>query len=396
LRYGVDRAPLEKSAVTATQLLDVLVDTFVLLAKYNGKTAPVVEHISSNFQGAFASFLKHFSFHHQAEHWLESKLLEYPTIICSSFKQVRSQVVIAQQGEKAEGFIDLLALDTENKLMWVVELKSEKANGRAVSQAKNYAEWIQSNMSELLDESLGYFSGVKVPGTYHSAIAFVAPSYSSNFDSYIERELVGYCVKKVKVNSNWRESIKVESKQDFQPCTINKTQDWSKGHGFVANNNVTKRKMEAGEGEKHWIEDPLTNRIIEMAGRYNLRRRDPKKGEYINLCWCSQSGKALAQIHKCKSNYNGRALVIGNADEDCPKVLTLEKIEDYTQLSGDIGSNKPWLRAGSANFAHRKPAIFIPNSMLKEPDDYVSWMEVAELFRYAVQRYKESKGATQH
>ena len=88
---------------------------------------------------------------------------------------------------------------------------------------------------------------------------------------------------------------------------------------------------------------------------------------------------------------NGRALIIGNADKNYPIFEHLEEIEDFTQLSGDRGSNKPWLRAEGGVFGHRKPAkaIFVPNSRLKEIDDSTAWKEIEGLLRYAADRAGE-------
>ena len=77
--------------------------------------------------------------------------------------------------------------------------------------------------------------------------------------------------------------------------------------------------------------------------------------------------------------------IIGNADEDCPIPKHLKKIEDYTQLTGDEGMNKSWLRAEGKIFGHLKPAkaFFVPDSFPNELDDSPAWTEVKCLLRYA-------------
>jgi hypothetical protein len=392
LRYGIKYAPLKISSITPRQLVSALVDMFNLLAEHGGKTEPVVKWVSSNFSGDVAHFLRHVSLHHQAEHWLESKLLNDPSIICNSFGQVRSQVVLAHVSEEPKGFIDLLTLDTRKRLVWIVELKAVKTTRSAISQANAYAHWIHKNMSEILDESFGYFSGVKNPSVYRPAVAFVAQSFSSNFDHYTEHELPRYFVKKVQINSGWRNGIKVESIQDFRPGTTIRTPDGNGENGSDSNTNANRKEKEPKmkESKRRWLMDPLINRIIEKAQKYNLKTRespDPGTLEYINLRWRSASGNVATQIHKHLSWPNGCALIIGNADEDCPETK-FKRIEDFTQLSGDHGSNKPWLRAEGKNFGHRKPAkaFFVPNSMLKETDNSATWKEVEDLLRYAADR----------
>ena len=75
-------------------------------------------------------------------------------------------------------------------------------------------------------------------------------------------------------------------------------------------------------------------------------------------------------------------------DETCPVPEQLEQIGDYTLLSGDHGSNKPWLRAEGKTFGHRRPAsaLFIHNDSLDKSDDSKAWREIEALIKYAVGR----------
>ena len=153
VRYGVPRSRLDVSKIGPKELVEALTHMFSLLADSEGAPDTVAEWASANFSPDTAHFLEHVSLHHQAEHWLESKLLRNPSVICNSFEQVRSQVVLAHIGEGPSGFIDLLALDTKNHLIWVIELKAIKATGGAVRQAKAYAEWVNRNMPDILDDT---------------------------------------------------------------------------------------------------------------------------------------------------------------------------------------------------------------------------------------------------
>jgi hypothetical protein len=134
--------------------------------------------------------------------------------------------------------------------------------------------------------------------------------------------------------------------------------------------------------------DSLTARIIETAREHGLARRDPTKYEYINLCWKSSCGHVVAQIHEYIPDPGGRVLVIGNPGNDCPMPSPLQHIEDCSQLSGDRGSNKPWLRATGRTFGHRAPArsFFLPNRALEGSDSSPVWKSVTALLMYAVNR----------
>ena len=384
LRYGVAKAPLEENTITTQQLVRALVHMFSLLADNPARPDVVADWASANFDKDVAHFLSHVAYHHQAEHWLESKLLLKSATICDDFQQVRSQVVVAHQGDGpgARKFIDILALDKKNKLVWVTELKIVKANSSAVSQAKKYVEWIYDNMEEILDESPGYFTGIKNPKLYQPAALFIAPGFSSSFNDYVQKELYAYNVRIVQINSEWRKEIKVEASQEFCPGSAIELRDKiDKKHSTDSRLKVGDNKMDSSR--RIWEEDPLTARIIRIARKYNLVPRYLKKYEYIDLCWKSPEGDVRAQIHRYLVNPGGRALIIGNADDNCPEPKHLEGIQDFTQLSGDHGPNKPWLRAEGKTFGHRNPAktFFSPQKHLKEPDDYPAWKEVEELLK---------------
>jgi hypothetical protein len=220
VQYGIEKAPLRESETGPQQLVEALVKMFDLLIESDGATSNVGKWASGNYPPNTARFLEHVAHHHQAEHWLESKLLQSPSALSDSFQQVRSQVVVAQVGEKARGFIDILALDTRNRLLWVVELKVPKAELEAIGQAKEYVRWVEDNMLELLDESFGYFDGIAEPNKYRPAIMFAAPDFSSDFHGCVENQLPCFRVMMVRINDDWRKNVKVVSRRQFK-CDCN-------------------------------------------------------------------------------------------------------------------------------------------------------------------------------
>ena len=138
-----------------------------------------------------------------------------------------------------------------------------------------------------------------------------------------------------------------------------------------------------------WLMDPLTNRLVDTANRHHLVRRDPATIPYIDLCWWSASGPVAAQIHECTLDSDGRVLVIGDADENCQNPHQLRNLhEDYEQLSGDHGSNKPWLRATGKTFGHLEPGrlFLVPNRVLSESDNSPVWKAIDDLMIYAADR----------
>ena len=131
-----------------------------------------------------------------------------------------------------------------------------------------------------------------------------------------------------------------------------------------------------------WEHDTTLKKILKIAEKYDLYPRYPEKYDYINLCRFSSNGLVDAQYHKTVQNET--VLVIGKADKKCPNPKILEEIQSFDRLSGDHGSNRPWLRAEGKTFGHLKPARgFILPKTLDAPEQ---WVEVEDLIKYAAER----------
>ena len=127
LRYGQENWRLDNEQCPPREVVSALSEMFLRLADSNGETTPVERWAASLRPPRMADFIYYAAKNHQAEHWLESELLRRPRLLCSSFEQVRSQIVVGYIGRRGWKFIDLFVLDRQNHEIVVVELKLPKA-----------------------------------------------------------------------------------------------------------------------------------------------------------------------------------------------------------------------------------------------------------------------------
>jgi len=385
LRYGQKNRRLYKEKCLPQEVVSALSEMFLRLADSNSEAPPVERWAASLRPPRMADFINYATKSHQAEHWLESELLRRPSVLCSSFEQARSQVVVGYKGRRGWSFIDLIVLDRQNHEIVVVELKLPKATGGAVKQIRKYAEWVKTNIHRLLRPDYGYFPGVQDPVTYRVAIAFVAPQFNSNFASYINDLLPYLVVRTFQINSDWRKTIRVEQIHEY-PAEAPTIGTAGRLPEDGSSNNMRAKIF----GVSHrWQNDQLTCDIIRIAAEYGLKPQFPEKQEYINLKRASDN--VAVQIHKRKGQHSGRALAIGNAEENCPISQLLEGNVCFDELSGDTGRNKLWLRSEGKTFGHRKPArvFFLQNNMASaENTKDACWSEVRALINYSIARAK--------
>ena len=365
LRYGTRRAPLKPSCISPPELVRSLEEMFRILAANSGDPRPAECWADQEFDGEVAAFLAHVARHHQAEHWLESKILSAPHVLGDGIAQARSQVAMCYQGDRpaARRFIDLLALDRSKRLMWVVELKVPKAGAKAVAQGKRYADWVKLNLGQLLDPSNGYFADARGTAGYEVGLMLVAPTFSGNIGKDIRRCAGAYPVAIVHVNQGWRRALRVtavETPYEEQP-------------------------MQPYYGR--WADDELTCRLVQIAREEGLFVRDepdPPKLDYVNIHKESVNGNVGAQIHKHERRGGGRALVVREEDPGCRAGEFLERIENYEDLSGNKTPNKGWLSATGDNYGRLPPAkaFWVPNSLLGDTDRQAAWRAIRCLFKF--------------
>jgi hypothetical protein len=217
---GVKKAPLTFSLVPPEKLVGTLKAMFALLAERAGDINAAQAWADKLSPPELAHFIKHVARHHQPEHWLESILVEKISLLGSSLEQAKSQILIGDREHASRSnrprFVDLVALDNRERLVWLIELKVPKATGRAVSQAADYASWVRGKLDQLLEPASGYFAGISDSTSYRVAIAFVAPCFTSDFAKHIEDRLKGFPVRTMEINADWRAGIKVSDVDDYQ------------------------------------------------------------------------------------------------------------------------------------------------------------------------------------
>ena len=373
IRYGIRNAPLEVESISPRRLVDGLVEMFEILADAEGAAGAVDQWVSSEFVGPVAHFFRHVARHHQAEHWLECQILATPRVLFGWIDELRSQVAVCEQGgeSRSRQFIDLLGADYESKVLWVIELKAARADRRAISQARTYAASVNDHICELLGKNMGYFQVTGDLRDWTVAICFAAPGFTSTFRDAMAAELPGWRVETVAVNSDWRRAIAAGAKPD--------------GNGPKG----------TGRWRGRWAEDQLTARIINVAERAGLCPQEPAKSEYINLRVGSKSGNAAGQIHRRATLARGRALVVRCAPPGFDAASPMEPILNYEELTGDVGANKPWLRATGKSFGRFEPAkvFWIPELIADHGSDHPAWRAVRELLKYA---YDNSGAHAEH
>jgi hypothetical protein len=387
--YGIKNAPLDLSAVPPRELVTMLSKMFMRLASFEGHASALFSWIQTIAPPILRHFIEYVSVQHQPEHWLESELLRIPGALSRDFVVLRSQVVVGEMGQKKPfKFIDLLALDRANLLVWIIELKVPKAAKAALRQMAGYLAWAESKLPELFDESRGYFAGVDDPEKYGIAAAFAAPEYTANFDDYLGRELLGFPVRVIHLNADWRQAITVTATRDFEPERVPE----DSGHGVVMS--PSERSTSVNETVRLWVECSLIDLLIKKAiscgdavsKRVTARSIHPdnRKFRYIDL---DGPAGVFAQLHKDHERGGGCILVIGNADEKCPNPEYLDEISDYSRLSGDGGPNKAWLRATGEVFGHLSPArcFFVTDDSAKDTY-HRGWQDVTVLLGYALRR----------
>ena len=134
-----------------------------------------------------------------------------------------------------------------------------------------------------------------------------------------------------------------------------------------------------------WNNGPILKKVVEIAKKYDLHRRDVEvgKGKYVDLCKGSESGPVEAQYHKTVKGPRENILVIGKASEDCPEPEYLTEELDCERLTGDCGPNKNWLRGqGQYPYLHAARLFVLPSRL----DDLEGWKEVEGLLGYASER----------
>jgi hypothetical protein len=207
LRYGIKHALLESKIVPPGKLVEAICGMYELLA--DGRRADEISHwANANYEAALSRFISHAARHQQDEHWLESMILKSPSVIAPSIDQLRSQVVAAGKGEKPE-FIDLLGLDRQNKVLWIVEIKAKRVTTKAVDQARRYAEWLCRHMKYILDPAYRYFDKGDDEGTYSIGVCLAGPGFSSNVSAYAKEKLGEFQLRLLEVNSSWRQELRM-------------------------------------------------------------------------------------------------------------------------------------------------------------------------------------------
>lgn len=210
VRYGIKHAPLDADKVPPSLLVKVLSEMFCRLADTNGNASALPPWTEAITPPSLQHFIRHVSVQHQAEHWLESELLQDPRALCEAYDQARSQVVIAERIGAWNGFIDLLALDKRSLELIVVELKVVPATLQHVEQVREYYEWAERHLDELLDPSKGYFHDVVDPGRYRVRALLVSTAFDPHVLEYVDAVFPDSPVRIVTISSSWRKNLVVE------------------------------------------------------------------------------------------------------------------------------------------------------------------------------------------
>jgi hypothetical protein len=218
IRDGIERLRLNPKECSPAEVVNALRRMFDLLSANPNDLAATDAWSSAYVQNGLAAFLRHASRHHQAEHWLESKLLLDPSLLGEmADPPIRSQVNVfpGEQRTPRRKHIDLLAINRRTREVWVIELKVTQADGNTVKQASEYARWVHGHLAEFLDASSGYFGSVEAPSAYRVAVALVAPRITSNLPAYIKQGLSCFHVRVLQLNSDWRRAVKLLQVMDF-------------------------------------------------------------------------------------------------------------------------------------------------------------------------------------
>jgi hypothetical protein len=183
---------------------------FEMLGENGGEPKGIPAWADATLLPDLADFVKYAAGNHQPEHWLESLLLLRFPALFGLYESPRSQVVVGDVGKRGWKFIDMLALDRSRREIVVFELKLPKADGSAVTQVANYAQWVADNKMRLLDSAYGYFPDVEQPSEFRVAVALVAPAFTTNLADYVGVDLSRFRTRLFVANGEWRKNATVE------------------------------------------------------------------------------------------------------------------------------------------------------------------------------------------
>lgn len=140
-----------------------------------------------------------------------------------------------------------------------------------------------------------------------------------------------------------------------------------------------------------WASCELVRRVVRLGREEGLliRAQGQPKLDYINF-GCPTARRTKMQIHKWLGHESdGVAVVFRDEPPGQSWPRPLKVIEDFSQLSGDAGPNRGWLRSdGPRQFCVLPSAhcIFIPNELVAQPDAYPAWEAIRQVVRYLAQQ----------